>query len=954
MKITPVTTTTQTRIYNKKTTIFQAKQMTLQKAETLLPEFQNISFWNKLKLRFTDLKTNIIQEILNQDKCMKTYNITPTDRVEIFQNLARFTDFDSYKKALFSLTQGEVPKINAKTFITQRLSASTVANKFVQERFDLFNNLYNLCTQDTEFDVMYLHSIVANIFRGRNVDKDKADFALKWIAQKGAYDISNSINYHSDADELYEHGLAEMTSVLKRINGGYFPSDTQVSTFKYLYLRLPKDAESEKLYSIVRKKGNPSENLLNFIVENFEDSNLDVYLSLGLTKDKSDIDERSIKNLKLLVNSGMTDWTTLYAVLEEMEKYKDSDEPWELLIELNNKTKINNAGYKTSIVQTVTDNEGKVDRIAFEKLLRVYEAALNNKETLRVGNEELTDEDIDEVFFYYPKKTLNTLDLLGEKTFVHSFINKIDEVEYYIDLFGDIELKNLEPLLKVVNPTRSFEYQLLDLGIKNFKTKLKNISVEEREDCINKINTLTKRRNEIMKNSIHDPKEALDLAIIYAGLYSTSPSLVAKIIPYMNPKTEEEKQNFYNILNGFVLDSMEIEKKVSQKVLDKIDFSKSRYLPQIFNSDSDFSEAFEGLLEILEKEPEKSNLNIFNSLVQNKETRKMFQKLGVNYRKWTTFNPDSNIQISVNLIAENAEQTVIRNLEEDLNGHLFSGLPINQREKITEKLKEHGFVFKTVRRPVFDNAGYVKETIFVQKLFKDGVMIDVKGAKQIISLIKEEMNSNEFWTRTFPDDRVQSVKATFKEHILNLRYNEVKNILDTKSDKNINITVQKADMNDIRHALFLGNDAGCCTAVDACNGYSAVTYIINKFISAIEIKDGDKFVGNTMCYLAKVDGELALVLDNIEMKSKYQYNDKIRDAIFAYAEKLCTEIGKPDLPIYLGPNRHKVNLYNYELADRKAQIIGSSGTDKIYFDFDAVGYQITGKDVYAVQMYKIR
>ena len=121
-------------------------------------------------------------------------------------------------------------------------------------------------------------------------------------------------------------------------------------------------------------------------------------------------------------------------------------------------------------------------------------------------------------------------------------------------------------------------------------------------------------------------------------------------------------------------------------------------------------------------------------------------------------------------------------------------------------------------------------------------------------------------------------------------------------------------MNDIRHALFLGNDAGCCTAVDACNGYSAVT----------------------------------------QMKSKYQYNDKIRDAIFAYAEKLCTEIGKPDLPIYLGPNRHKVNLYNYELADRKAQIIGSSGTDKIYFDFDAVGYQITGKDVYAVQMYKIR
>ena len=53
-------------------------------------------------------------------------------------------------------------------------------------------------------------------------------------------------------------------------------------------------------------------------------------------------------------------------------------------------------------------------------------------------------------------------------------------------------------------------------------------------------------------------------------------------------------------------------------------------------------------------------------------------------------------------------------------------------------------------------------------------MIDVKGAKQIISLIKEEINSNEFWTRTLPNARIQSLKETFKDHILNIRYNEVK------------------------------------------------------------------------------------------------------------------------------------------------------------------------------------
>ena len=178
--------------------------------------------------------------------------------------------------------------------------------------------------------------------------------------------------------------------------------------------------------------------------------------------------------------------------------------------------------------------------------------------------------------------------------------------------------------------------------------------------------------------------------------------------------------------------------------------------------------------------------------------------------------------------------------------------------------------------------------------------------------------------------------------------------MDIKSDKDINIVVQKADMNDIKHALFLGNDAGCCTAVDASNGYSAVTYIMNKFISAIELKDGERFIGNTMCYFANVDGELALVLDNIEMKSRYQYNDKIRDVIFNYADKLCAEIGKPDLPIYLGPNRHKINLYNYEFKERKFEIIGSSGDDKIYLDFDANGHYIKPNNQFETKMYKIR
>ena len=81
---------------------------------------------------------------------------------------------------------------------------------------------------------------------------------------------------------------------------------------------------------------------------------------------------------------------------------------------------------------------------------------------------------------------------------------------------------------------------------------------------------------------------------------------------------------------------------------------------------------------------------------------------------------------------------------------------------------------------------------------------------------------------------------------------------------------------------------------------------------------------------AKVDGELALVMDNIELNSKYQYNDKIRDAFMEYAKKICEEVGKPDLPIYAGPYRHKLNMTPYKTDTHDLTIIGSTDGQHIW------------------------
>ena len=128
--------------------------MSLQKAETFLPEVKNLHFFDKLKLMCTDLRAILTEEILNQDKRMKALKFRVYDRKDIFNSLTNFTDLSSYKNALSSLTHGCIPKIGAKTFLSQRLSASLVDNKFIQNRFDLFNHLYNNCSNYIEYDLV--------------------------------------------------------------------------------------------------------------------------------------------------------------------------------------------------------------------------------------------------------------------------------------------------------------------------------------------------------------------------------------------------------------------------------------------------------------------------------------------------------------------------------------------------------------------------------------------------------------------------------------------------------------------------------------------------------------------------------------------------------------------------------------------------------------------------------
>ncbi len=124
-------------------------------------------------------------------------------------------------------------------------------------------------------------------------------------------------------------------------------------------------------------------------------------------------------------------------------------------------------------------------------------------------------------------------------------------------------------------------------------------------------------------------------------------------------------------------------------------------------------------------------------------------------------------------------------------------------------------------------------------------------------------------------------------------------------------------------------------------------------MSAIEVLDGKNPIGNTMCYIADIDGKPSLILDNIELKQKYQYSDDIMDAIAECAQKIAKDIGKPDMPIFAGPNRHKTNMNKYELQTKDFRVLGDTDGNSVYLDFDTDAHAIDGTEIFESALYRI-
>ena len=427
-------------------------------------------------------------------------------------------------------------------------------------------------------------------------------------------------------------------------------------------------------------------------------------------------------------------------------------------------------------------------------------------------------------------------------------------------------------------------------------------------------------------------------------------------IDLIKSDTEENEAEWNNFVNNLIFDFMETNYSDSEKekLSKKLDLIHSKYLSKLFISDGDFYENLEKLVNCIKNNIDLPIEEIIDNLPQNIETKRQFEELGVDYEKWTKIDKNSYVSVKVKLDAAEAKRAAIDNLEEDLNDEMFSKIPQEQYSAICSKIKKAGFEIRQDKKVIYDENGFNAGQKDFNRIYKDGKPIEFENLGKVIDAVKEQINNDEFWFKENQNEETEKAKEHLYYHLMKMRVPEFENAKNMKDGEEVNVEVHKTDMYDIKRALGLGNDASCCTALGSnCNEWTAPNYIMNKCIGAIELMDRGNFAGNTMIYLAKVDGELSLILDNIEMKAKYQFNNEIKDAFFEYAHKLCAEIEKPDMPIYAGPNRHKVDMTGYEIKEREMVIMGNSAKQEVYLDFDAYGHLINRKGNYKVDLYKI-
>lgn len=740
-------------------------------------------------------------------------------------------------------------------------------------------------------------------------------------------------------------------------NGKYYFNKKAFDTFNSVYSshKFLQSLKGVELLDRLIDEHAASDRDLDFIKDNLDD-NEHFILYLELMLDTSTFDyvcQKQFKNLKILAQTGYDHDYLLNKFLNMQHPFnRDFDKTMSKMKDFQEQ------GITSKFLLPAL--EGNLNYEDTKRLCDFVDEIVQTRDQLQIAGDDASDLELINSFLPAGGSTLRVIDIFGKDNLKKEFFEGTDRVQDYIEIFWqDYDMNELQPLIKLINPTGSTEYKALEARVNALKKELRGISDEfDRQELIKEINKTSKAKNAIVNNSIKDPVEKVNATRIFIGLidenvdgkeaYKDSD----EIIPFLMPKADEEKSIKNAKFNDLVWMNLGIN--CPDEIKDKFDFTNSKYLSKLFCPNPGFKDNFKSLVEILGKYPKKTVAGALDMLYQNIELKKVFKNFGWDYETWTRFDPNLKLELAVDYDYEKMQQDAITNLEAEFNDVFYSSLSDERKNRIMQALEKGGYNLVEKAEAEYIDDGFFNGTKQVNKLYKGDKPIVFKDLSNIYKLLSMEFCNDKYWNLYNTALESADDGGTFIDHIKN-RHEEMKRIRQTKNAGITTIQVQKADMYDIPHALFLGNDACCCTAVGSFNDWSAPNYIKNKMVQAIELKDGDNYVGNTMIFWTYVyaDKKPAIYLDNIELKPKYQYNDKIEQGIIDFAKILGEKVGCPDIDIYAGPNRNKLNMKNFEIVDASIQLVGMTGKDYIYVD--AVSDKMKSHNNYLQgQFYKLK
>ena len=325
----------------------------------------------------------------------------------------------------------------------------------------------------------------------------------------------------------------------------------------------------------------------------------------------------------------------------------------------------------------------------------------NKKYQLKSALLELSDKNINNFFDDNKKQILTALEILGEATFVHAYNLKMTGLKDLCEKCEIIKENSnadyYEKLLLQTNPSASKKYLNLQQNILELKrnyVEVKNSgNTSDLKRLQDEINTLTTESMNVLAQKIpYDPDTTIRKIKLTAEIaceFDENPtkSNHYKLIDLMkNPSVENEKKE-REIVCKTIFDKLEME--YDEKLAEKIDLVNWRYLREIISANSTFLDNLKKIFEEIQNNPDKQISEIFNELEHNKETKRYFDKLHINYDKWVNFDENSYVIIGNKYSSINVGNKSLEVLENILNSDNFINLSQSYKTDILKQLEDY-------------------------------------------------------------------------------------------------------------------------------------------------------------------------------------------------------------------------------------------------------------------------